>query len=261
MEQDIVSQLEELPGKIGFYYKNLATGEVITYQEDESFQAASVIKLYIMAEAVRQCREGILSREDIIAVDKAECVPSCGALTYMHDGLEVNIQDLYTLMIILSDNSATNILIDILGEDAINEGIRALGHTKTQLNRKMYDAEKSAQGIQNYVCPLELGEFLEHLYNGDVFDADSSEHMLSVMKNQRLNGKIPFHIHTIPGHGPIAHKTGEDTGITHDVGIVYAKQPFVLVFLGNDTDVARYERVMADISLMLYKENDIDFIS
>ena len=260
MEQDILGRLEKLPGKIGFYYKNLVTGEVITYKEDESFLAASVIKLYIMAEAVRQCKAGILTKDDMVVIDKSKCVPSCGALTYMHDGLEVTIQDLYTLMIILSDNSATNFLIDILGEEAINDGIRALGHEKTQLNRKMYDAEKSAIGIQNYVCPLELGMFLERLYNGEVFDADSSEHMLSVMKDQRLNGKIPFHIHTLPEHGRIAHKTGEDTGITHDVGIVYAKQPFVLVFLGNETDVARYEREMADISLMLYEANDIDFL-
>ncbi len=261
MEQDIIARLEKLSGKIGFYYKNLATGEVIAYHEDEAFMAASVIKLYVMAEAVRQCKEGILSGDDVIQIDKSKCVPSCGALTYMHDGLEVTIQDLYTLMIILSDNSATNFLIDILGEEAINTGIRALGCEKTQLNRKMYDEEKSARGIQNYVCPLELGIFLEKLYLGEIFDAESSEHMLSVMKDQRLNGKIPFYIHTIPDHGPIAHKTGEDTGITHDVGIVYAKQPFVLVFLGNETEVAHYEREMADISLMLYKANDIDFLN
>lgn len=261
MEQDILSRLQKLPGKIGFYYKNLVTGEVITYQEEEAFMAASVIKLYVMAEAVRQCKEGILSKDDLVRIDKSKCVPSCGALTYMHDGLEVTIQDLYTLMIILSDNSATNFLIDILGEDAINDCIRALGCEKTQLNRKMYDAEKSAMGIQNYVCPLELGVFLEKLYHGEVFDEDSSGHMLSVMMDQRLNGKIPFYIHNIEDHGPIAHKTGEDTGITHDVGIVYAKQPFILVFLGNETDVARYEREMAEISLMLYEANDIDFIS
>ena len=261
MEQDILSRLQKLPGKIGFYYKNLVTGEVITYQEEEAFMAASVIKLYVMAEAVRQCKEGILSKDDLVRIDKSKCVPSCGALTYMHDGLEVTIQDLYTLMIILSDNSATNFLIDILGEDAINDGIRSLDCEKTQLNRKMYDAEKSAMGIQNYVCPLELGIFLEKLYHGEVFDEDSSGHMLSVMMDQRLNGKIPFYIHNIEGHGPIAHKTGEDTGITHDVGIVYAKQPFILVFLGNETDVARYEREMAEISLMLYESNDIDFIS
>lgn len=260
MDSEILKRLEALPGKIGFYYKNLATGESISYHADEAFMAASVIKLYIMAEAVRQCREGILSREDVIRIDKSKCVPSCGALTYMHNGLEVTIEDLYTLMIILSDNSATNFLIDILGEDAINQGIHALGHEKTQLNRKMYDEEKSLRGIQNYVCPSELGEFLEKLYHGEVFDAYSSEHMLSVMKNQRLNGKIPFYIHTIKDHGPIAHKTGEDTGITHDVGIVFAKQPFVLVFLGNETDVARYEREMAEISLMLYEANDIDFM-
>lgn len=261
MEEDILKRLEELPGRIGFYYKNLATGEVITYHEDEAYMAASVIKLFVMAEAVRQCKEGILSKDDKVVIDKSKCVPSCGALTYMHDGLEVTIQDLYTLMIILSDNSATNFLIDILGEDAINACIQELGCEKTELNRKMYDAEKSARGIQNYVCPVELGMFLEKLYNGEVFDSDCSEHMLSVMKDQRLNGKIPFYIHTIPDHGPIANKTGEDTGITHDVGIVYAKQPFVLVFLGNETDVARYERVMADISLMLYEANDIDFMS
>ncbi len=256
LKEEIIARLQKLPGKIGFHYKNLVTGEELAYQEKGAYLAASVIKLYIMAEAVRQCKEGRLSKDELVAIDKSKCVPSCGALTYMHDGLEVTIEDLYTLMIILSDNSATNFLIDILGEEAINEGIRALGCEKTQLNRKMYDAEKSARGIQNYVCPVELVSFFEKLYQGTLFDTNSSEHMLSVLKNQRLNGKIPFYIHNIPDRGAIAHKTGEDTGITHDVGIVYAKQPFILVFLGNETDVAGYEREMAEISLLLYEEND-----
>lgn len=258
MEQQILSRLKALPGKIGFYYKNLVTGDTISYNEEESFMAASVIKLYIMAEALRQCKAGILSREDLVRIDKSRCVPSCGALTYMHDGLEVTIEDLYTLMIILSDNSATNFLIDILGEESINDCIRQLGGEKTSLNRKMFDVEKSARGIQNYVCPVELASFLEKLYNGELYDAECSEHMLSVMKNQRLNGKIPFYIHTIPNRGAIAHKTGEDSQITHDVGIVYAKQPFIVVFLGNETDVAAYEREMAEISLLLYQANDVE---
>lgn len=256
MKNKILDRLKALDGRIGFYYKNLVTKEVIAYQEDEPYMAASVIKLYIMAEAVRQCKEGILSKDDMVTIHKDNCVPSCGALTYMHDGLEVTIEDLYTLMIILSDNSATNYLIDILGEEKINEGILALGHKHTSLNRKMYDVQKSAQGIQNYVCPSELADFLERLYEGKLFDAQSSEHMLSIMKDQRLNGKIPFFIHTIPEHGAIAHKTGEDTNITHDVGIVYAKQPFILIFLGNETDVAKYEREMAEISLLLYEQAD-----
>lgn len=261
MEQDILNRLKALTGRIGFYYKNLVTGEVITYHEEESFMAASVIKLYIMAEAVRQCKEGILRKDDLVRIDHAKCVPSCGALTYMHDGLEVTIQDLYTLMIILSDNSATNFLIDILGMESVNECIQALGYRHTSLNRKMYDIEKSSQGIQNYVCPLEVGMFLEKLYMGEVFDAEASAHMLSVMKDQRLNGKIPFYLHTRKEHVPIAHKTGEDKGITHDVGIVYAKQPFVLVFLGNETEVARYEREMAEIAQILYEANNIDFMN
>lgn len=257
MKQKIIDRLKKLSGRIGFYYKNLVTGEMIAYHEKESFMAASVIKLYIMAEAVKQCKEGILSKENIVRIDHAKCVPSCGALTYMHDGLEVTIQDLYTLMIILSDNSATNFLIDILGMDTINKGIQELGYTHTLLNRKMYDTEKSSKGIQNYVCPVEIGDFLERLYKGELFDAESSTHMLSILKDQRLNGKIPFYLHTLEPHVPVAHKTGEDTGITHDVGIVYAKQPFILVFLGNETEVAVYEREMAEIALMLYEANNI----
>ena len=258
MKNEILKRLEELPGRIGFYYKNLVTGEVITYHEDEAYLAASVIKLYVMAEAVRQCKEGILSKDDMVAIDKSKCVPSCGALTYMHDGLEVTIQDLYTLMIILSDNSATNFLIDILGEDAINECIQMLGCKKTQLNRKMYDAEKSARGIQNYVCPSELAVLLEGLYKGEIFDAECSEHMLSVMKDQRLNGKIPFYIHTIPGRGAIAHKTGEDTNLSNDVGIVYAKRPFVLCFMGHDTEVYPWEDLIrrAAYDLVMVQEEE-----
>lgn len=258
MEEKILSALGALPGRIGFYYENLVTGQTVTFHEQESYLAASVIKLYVMVEAVRQCEAGILSKDTFVRIDKSKCVPSCGALTYLHDGLEVTVQDLYTLMIILSDNSATNYLIDILGEESINQTIRAMGCTRTSLNRKMYDAQRAARGIQNYVCPAELAELLRGLYRSEVISPEASAHMLSVMKDQRLNGKIPFFIHSLPDHGRIAHKTGEDDGITHDVGIVYAKQPFILEFLGNETDVPRYERVMADIALALYEANDRD---
>ncbi len=72
--------------------------------------------------------------------------------------------------------------------------------------------------------------------------------MLRILKNQRLNGKISFFLH---GRADIAHKTGEDDGITHDVGIVYAPQPFIVCFCGNEVEVPEFERFMQDVSLEL----------
>lgn len=256
MRESILSRLAQLPGKIGFYYKNLDTGEEIAWHENEPMMAASVIKLFILAEAYRQMAAGLLDKDCLVTVQKEKCVPSCGALTYMHDGLQVTIEDLYTLMIILSDNSATNYMIDILGEDAINEGIRSLGFTATVLNRKMYDKEKSDRGIQNYITAAEVGSLLEQMARGTLISSGASGDMVRILKDQRLNGKIPFYIHTIPDHADIAHKTGEDTGITHDAGIIFTRKPFVLVFCGNETDVAAYERLMAEISLELYYKNE-----
>lgn len=255
MKKEILSRLSALPGRIAFYYKNLTTDESIVFHEGEPMMAASVIKLFILAEAYRQMASGRLDKDRLVTVQKERCVPSCGALTYMHDGLQVTVEDLYTLMIILSDNSATNYLIEILGEEAVNEGIRALGFTTTTLNRRMYDEEKSARGIQNYITAAEVGELLTRMAQGTLISPEASADMVRILKDQRLNGKIPFYIHAIPGHAAIAHKTGEDTGITHDAGIIFTEKPFVAVFCGNETDVAAYEREMAEISLMLYKAN------
>lgn len=256
MREEIVKRLMTLPGKIGFYYCNLATGEEISYQKDQPLLAASVIKLFILTEAYRQMETGTLDKDRLITIQKQRCVPSCGALTYMHDGLTVTVEDLYTLMIILSDNSATNYMIDILGLDSINEGIRSLGFSSTVLNRKMFDEEKSARGIQNYITAGEVGELLIRMARGTLISPGASADMIRILKDQRLNGKIPFYIHNIPDHAAIAHKTGEDDGITHDVGIVYTRRPFVVVFCGNETDVAAYEHAMAEISLKLYWANE-----
>jgi len=251
----ITSKLEALPGKIGFYYKNLVTGETWTYHPEEKMIAASVIKLFVMAEAFRQMEQGTLDKNHLVRIEKECCVPSCGAVKYMHDGLEVTVEDLYTLMIILSDNTATNYMIDMLGIDGVNECIRELGLEKTSLGRKMFDSEKAALGIQNYICAGDVGTFLEKLCHGEVVSEEASAEMIRILKDQRLNGKIPFFLHARDNRPAIAHKTGEDDGTTHDAAIVFANQPFVLVFCSNDTDVPAYERVMQDISLMLFRMN------
>ena len=118
---NIISKLSEVEGKVGFYYKNLVTKEVISYNEDEPMLAASLIKLMVLGEVFRQLSSGILKDDEIFVTRECDKVPSCGALNYMDEGLKLTLKDLYTLMIILSDNYATNILIDRCKINNINK--------------------------------------------------------------------------------------------------------------------------------------------
>ena len=149
--RELEERLESMPGNISFYYRNLATGEEFSYRDGEKLMAASVIKLYVMAAAFARIADGRLDPEQMIVTGRADFVPSCGAVAYLHEGLQVTVLDLITLMIIFSDNTATNILIDLIGIDEINEEIRRLGFRDTWLRRKMFDAEKSRRGIQNLI--------------------------------------------------------------------------------------------------------------
>lgn len=254
MKDEIIEKLEQLPGKISFLYKDLKTGDGFAYHEQEPMMAASVIKLFVMAAAFEKSEKGTFQMEELFAVKKEDCVPSCGALTYLHEGILVTGLDLVTLMIIFSDNTATNVLIDILGMEEINETIQGLGFERTILQRKMYDTVRSAQGIQNYITAYETGRLLKMMYDGTLIDRKSSETMISILKNQQLCSKIPFYLQALSDSPEIAHKTGEDAGITHDVGIIYGKEPFLVCFCGNETDTPAFERVMAEISLDLFKQ-------
>ena len=254
MEKKIIERLENISGDVSFYYKNLITGEVIKYNEEKPMLAASLIKLTILVECFNQIKKGIISKDETFITKADDKVPSCGALNYMRENLKVTLEDLYVLMIILSDNYATNMLIDKLGIDNINKTIKEMGLKNTILNRKMFDEEKAKLGLENYISSEDIAYLLEKMYNKELIDEKSSEEMISILKNQRLNGKISFFLQNLKPKVQIAHKTGEDTNITHDVGIVFAKEPFILCFCGNNVNVAEYERLMQDITYDLYKD-------
>ena len=247
--KSLEEMLKTLPGKIGFCYRCPDTGAHFERNGDLPLVAASVIKLPIMVEAFRQKEAGTLDWQMEVTIRKEDKLPSCGALTYLHDGIKVTVGDLVTLMIILSDNTATNLMIDLLGADNINATCEHLGLKGTKLNRKLFDAEKSAQGIENYVTANDMARILSLLLKGKVVSAEASQEMLTILGNQRLNGKIPFFLHS--RDIAVAHKTGEDDGITHDVGIIYTEHPQILCFLSNETDVPLAERCIQDVANML----------
>ena len=253
--KDIIDKLSRIEGKVGFYYKNLATGEVASYNENEMMLAASLIKLTVLGEVFRQIEYGKINENEVFTTNDKDKVPSCGALNYMQEGLDVRLKDLYTLMIILSDNYATNMLIDRCGIENINNFIKSNGLKNTVLKRKMFDAIGASKGLENYTSAKDMALLLEKIYNGTLVSKDASDKMLVVLKNQRLNSKIPFFLSSGENKVQIAHKTGEDTNITHDVGIVLGEKPFIVCFLSNEVDVPQFERAIQDISFEIYKRN------
>ncbi|MCD7761884.1 MAG: serine hydrolase [Lachnospiraceae bacterium] len=246
-------RLDAMPGNLSAVYKDLTTGEVFLYREEEPHIAASVIKLFLMAAVFQGFAEGAFSPEERILIRREDCVPSCGVLTYLQGECTVSVRDLTELMIIVSDNTAANVLFDLVGEERLAEFLSdKLGLKKTVFRRKMFDAGRAAQGIENYVTAADAAWLLERIYKGELVSREASKEMYQILTHQRLNGKIPFYLHTFANAPVIAHKTGEDSGVTHDVAIVEGERPFVLCFLGNETNVADYERLMAETARDLY---------
>lgn len=251
MKNIILEGLKNAKGKVGFYYKNLVTDEEICFNENNTFLAASVIKLPIIAEIFRQVNLGNADMSEIIIVKNNEKMPICGALSLFTDEPSVDIRTLCNLMISISDNTATNALIKHFDIDKLNNGFSEIGLVKTKINRLLFDEESQKQGKENLFVPKEIGCLLEKIYRKSFISEQVSTEIEEILLKQQINHKIPS---KLPCNINVAHKTGEDDGITHDVGIVYSDEPFVIVFASNDTDVPEFEQLIREISYQCCKK-------
>ena len=214
-------------------------------------RSASLIKIFIMIEAFRQKNDGILSFSESVVINQAVKVEG-GSLFNVPDGTEKTIQELIERMIVESDNSATNILIDKIGMHEINATINHLGCQDTVLQRKMLDFASAAAGRENYTSVKDVGITLTKLYNQKCLDPKSDQAMLDILARQEVNDRIPAYL---PRDIRVAHKTGELDGALHDCGIVYGRhRHFVLCFMtqqvGDESkvlgDMARMAKVIYD---------------
>ena len=247
--EGLAEALAEIGGHTGVYIRNLATGECLQIRAQEAIEAASLIKLPVMVEAFRREREGDLSLEETHVLRNEERMPSCGTLKAMHEGIRLTLRDLVHLMITVSDNTAANILIRRLGMDAVNRTAAGLGLTETRLNRLLFDDAARGRGIFNTVSARDMGVLLEGIWRGEIVSAEASRQMLEILLDQQLSGKLPFYLH--PMDIDVAHKTGEDENLTHDAGILCAKEPIVCCMLGERVDTAAYIRLMQETARRL----------
>src|SRR5512144_23044 len=215
----------------GIYAKSIETGEEIAIDADRQMDTMSVIKIPLMAEVFQQVKEGKLALDTRYTVTKDDMLPGTGVLRSLDPGAVVTVKDLVTLMIIVSDNTATDIMYRMVGgPEAVNRRMTALGLEKTTAPapaRAWFDALRAAPSAEQFhrdakhpfglSTPREIGKLIEMMERGTLVDKASSDQMLQIMRNQLYRTRIP---RFLSGYR-IPHKTGDFLPyIGNDVGAI-----------------------------------------
>ena len=207
---------------------------------NETVKAASVIKLPLLALLMDQVDDGLLSLDTLVTIPtgSSNIVGGAGTLRDRTFPLDISIGELMELMIQVSDNTATNVLIDVAGGfDAVNAYIDGLGFETLYLGRKMiHPAVPPPQ--ENYIDANEVTELLTMLWEGSTLSRESSDHIIDLMKGQPVNTKYGA---VIPGEH-LANKTGELGDVSHDSGyILLDGREVALATTTAFTDIPRSE--------------------
>lgn len=225
-------------GSAAIWFEHLDTGDVVQVNAEEVFPAASVIKVPILVEAFRQAEEGQICLESLCSVHEALRVGGSGVLKELHAGIAVTLRDLLTLMIIVSDNTATNMVIDLLGIERVNAAARRLGLHQTVLRRKLmkgafFGSPDYSLATDNTISASDVGRLLRLIAGGEAVSPAADAEMVSILQRQQVNDRLPL---LLPPRTRVAHKTGELRTTRHDAGVVYgAGGPlYVLVVLTRD---------------------------
>ena len=229
LKTKLEAYLAGISGTVCVAFQDLITGEQFSIHGDRSVHSASTIKLLIMAELMDRVRLGEFSLEQKITITPEMKTGGDGILKELEPGHSFTLKEIMTLMIIVSDNQATNILIELLGMDAINTRGKALGLENTVLGRKMMDSEARKQGKDNYISANDMASILHAIYDETLIDQASSKLMLEILLRQQQNGRLQLYL---PEEVPVAHKCGDLDYLENDGGIVYAdNHPYILVVL------------------------------
>ncbi len=223
---DNIGQLRYMmPGKSAVFAENLETGEQFAWNGDEIFPSASIIKLPILCTAYAMSESGELSLSDRITVTDAARTGGDGVMRLMQNGLSPTLHDLMTLMIVLSDNMATNMVVDAVTPQRIHEFLESRGLTGIRWRRKMMDAAAMAAGIENEAAARDVLELLKGLAKGTLLSPPHCKDAVDILTRQQINHKFPRRLWKPYDHDfereeiKIAHKTGDMPGLEHDAGI------------------------------------------
>lgn len=251
LQNRLEAWLASVSGTVCVSFLDLITGAQFSIQGDRSVHSASTIKLVIMAELMARIHAGALTLDQKIVITPEMKTGGDGILKELEPGHAFTLKEIMTLMIIVSDNQATNILIDLLGMDAINIRAKTMGLQNTVLGRKMMDSEARKQGRDNYISANDISSILKSIYDGTLIDAASSQIMLDILLRQQQSGRLQLYL---PEEVPVAHKCGDLDYLENDGGIIYVEgHPYILVVLTSAMPSNKEGReVIGHLSKMVY---------
>jgi beta-lactamase class A len=207
-------------GSISYYIEDLQTGRAIVWNESQPLPAASVIKLPIAVTVFEQELAGKIRLEDEVVLKATDKADGSGVLKRTRSGTKLTVANLLELMLQRSDNTATNILTDLLGLEEINAACRRQGLATTCMPRYIMDLEARDNRIENYTSAADMARLLKALYGRRILDEAGSARLLEILKGQHVRDRLPRYL---PPGVVIAHKTGLMKDACHDVGIIYGR--------------------------------------
>jgi beta-lactamase class A len=223
---------------------DLTNGDRFGVHESLVFPQGSAIKVPILVELYRQAEAGLLTVDERIRIDRADAVAGSQLQHFRDGGSELSLHDLAVLMIIVSDNMATNLLIDRLGMNNVTRAMADLGLPETKLQRKMIRPEESARGNENLSTPQESATLMERIYRCDLGIGRSACRELRAVLEIPHAGAIQD---AVPAGIVVGQKTGSITGVAVNWGYVdLPGRPYVLTAMGNYGATARFSAAIRE---------------
>jgi len=238
LDEQVKNLVGAFKGKVSLYAKNLDTGETYALNADERVKTASTIKIAVMIEAFARVTEGKAKWTDEVVLTKEKKVSGSGVLSELSDNLHLTLRDVVNLMMILSDNTATNLVLDVLTTDAVNTRMESLGFKQIKINRKVMgggdsmagkDPENKKYGL-GFATPHEMVQIMEKLERGEIISPAASKEMLDLMKREQARYAIGRSL----WEAPMASKYGALDRLRSAVGIIYTKKGKIAMAISCD---------------------------
>ena len=245
---EIVGGAEATGGTVGVAVVG-PDGARYSHNGARRFGAASTVKVPLMVEVYRQIDRGERGLDDPYTLSAADKTPGSGVLLHLHDGLAVTLDDLLYLTISISDNTATNVLIDLAGMDAVNAAMRSLGMTSSTLGRKMKGRPADPGEPENWATPDDYAGLIAVILDHRAASPASCDRMIDTLEKQQNPRRIARYL---PEREDLrwGSKTGSVKGVVNDVGFVTTERGTAIlsVFCENLPDQHTGEQVIGEIS-------------
>jgi beta-lactamase class A len=228
LDAAIKAEVAATKGSVWLYAKNLDTGATFSLRGDERVRTASTIKVPILVALYAEVADGKAKWDQELVVSKDKKVSGSGVLTEFADGTKITLRDAANLMIVVSDNTATNLVLDAVSPDTVNARMDALGLTHTRAVRKLGGGSPSkvnddpvwrlyGLGIST---PHEMVTLLERLERGEIVSPAASSEIIETLKREQYGDGIGRTLYDVP----IASKLGALDRLRSDIGIVYTRR-------------------------------------